>query len=38
MSRVNTVIAWIKCNGIQKAEAFAGITSKGHGATEFYSP
>lgn len=38
MSRSNAVVAWIKCDGFQKAEALTGIASKGGGAAEFHSP
>jgi len=36
--RANAVVAWVKCKGFQKAEAFSGIASKGCGAAGFHSP
>ena len=38
LPKANTVVAWVKCNGFQKAEAFAGIAGKGHRSAEFHSP
>jgi len=34
----NIIVARVKGNGFQKAEAFAAITSKGRGTAEFHSP
>ena len=37
MPRANIDVAWVKRNGFQEAEAFAGVAGEGHKATEFRS-
>ena len=37
MARANTIVAWVKRNGFQKADAFACITSEGYRAARFRS-
>lgn len=38
MSEANTVVAWIKCDGFQKAEGFVGVANKGYKTAEFNPP